>query len=177
MVARKNTRFDIGDWVAHYHHGIGKIKGLVKKVMDGDKQTFYKVSTQEMDYWIPIEEEDADHIKPIRSKKDFENALKVLAQTPRPIAKHHKSRKKIIHERWLKGSLPSRAALLRDLYAHAQLKKLNFNEKEIFSKVRKFFVNEWIITDPTLTHQLAQSRIDEALNESIGKAKQQLWGK
>jgi CarD family transcriptional regulator len=171
MTAKEHTRFNVGEWVVHYYHGVGKVKGIVEKGLDGNEKTFYKVSTKEIDYWIPVEDEDVEHIEPIRSKKDFENALEIIAQIPIPIADHHKSRKKKIHDRWLEGNLTSRAELLRDLHGRMKLEKLSFSEKEVLEKVKRYFISEWIISDKTLTKKQAKTRLRQALKLSIKAAR------
>jgi len=171
MVPKENSRFEIGDWVVHFYHGVGQIKDIVEKGLDGNEKTFYKVKTKEIDYWIPLEDEDAEHIQPIRSKKNFEDALKILEEQPEPIAKHHKTRKKRIHERWCEGTLTSRAKLMRDLNGRMKLEKLSFSEREMLEKVRRYFINEWVITDQALTRKKARKLIREALKTGVKKAK------
>ena len=171
MAIKEHSRFEVGDWVVHYYHGVGKVKDIVEKGLDGNEKTFYKVTTNKIEYWIPVEDEDCDHIEPIRSKKDFDDALKIISDMPKPIAKHHKTRKKRIHERWLEGSLASRAKLLRDLHGRLKLEKLSFSEKEMFEKVERYYINEWIITDETLTRDMAYEQLQQSLNIGVEKAK------
>jgi len=171
MVAKKSARFNIGDWVVHYFHGVGQVKDVVEKGLEGNEKTFYKVTTKEIDYWIPIEDEDSDHIEPIRSKKDFEEAIAILSTQPEPIAKHHKTRKKRIHDRWRDGDLLSRAKLLRDLNGRLKLIKLSFSEKEMLSKVRQYFISEWLIVENNLTKAKAKKKIRKALKVGVKEAK------
>ena len=161
----------MGDWVVHYYHGIGKIEDIVEKGLDGNQKLYYKVSTKNIDYWIPLEDEGSDHIEPIRSKEDFAEALKIIEQKPIPIAQHHKSRKKKIHDRWMIGSLESRAELLRDLHGRLKLEKLSFSEKEVLEKVKNFFISEWLITDKKLTRNQAKRKLRVALNSSVKKGR------
>lgn len=170
-MVKDNNRFEIGDWIVHYYYGIGRVKDIVEKGLEDNKNTFYKVSTKEIDYWIPIDREDSDHIEPIRTKKDFENAYEILSQPPKPIGKHHKTRKKRIHDRWLEGNLNSRAKLIRDLHGRLKLEKLNFSEKEMFEKVKRFYVAEWVIADSSMTRKEARNKMNIALKEGVKKAK------
>ena len=172
MVTKKSMRFDIGDWIVHYYHGVGQVKSVVEKGLEGNEKTFYKVTTKDIGYWIPVEDEDSDHIEPIRTPGDFEEALEILASEPVPIAKHHKSRKKKIHDRWLDGNLMSRAELLRDLNGRLKLKKLSFSEKEMLEKVQKYFINEWLIVDSNLTRAKARAKIRKALKVGVKIAKE-----
>jgi RNA polymerase-interacting CarD/CdnL/TRCF family regulator len=171
MVAKKQNRFEIGDWIIHYYYGIGKVKDIVDKGLNENRNTFYKVSTKEIDYWIPMDQEDIDHIEPIRSKEDFENALEILSQEPEPIGKHYKTRKKRIHDRWLDGSLNNRAELIRDLHGRLKLEKLSFSEKEMFEKVKRYYIAEWIIADKFMKRRDAKKMMRKALKEGVKKAK------
>jgi RNA polymerase-interacting CarD/CdnL/TRCF family regulator len=165
------TRFGIGDWIVHYYHGIGKIEAIVEKGLDGNQKMYYKVSAKDIEYWIPLEDEGSDHIEPIRSKSDFDQALKIIEQKPVPIAKHHKSRKKKIHDRWMIGSLESRAELLRDLHGRLKMEKLSFSEKEMMEKVREYFISEWLITDGSLNRKTARRKLRLALRSSVKKGR------
>lgn len=161
------TKFKIGDWVVHTFHGVGKVEDIVEKNLDGDEKQFYKVHTKNMDYWIPFGGENVDHIEPIRTKKDFENAVRILSNIPVELSEHHKGRMKDIQDRWQEGSLEARAELLRDLHARHVSYKLNFNEKELMEKIISFMVNEWIIADKKVSKNQAKMRIQQALNESV----------
>ncbi len=167
MTAKKALRFKIGDWIVHYSHGIGKVIDIVEKVFEGYQETFFKVATSEIEYWLPINQADAEHIEPIRSKKDFDQAIQVVSKPPNPMSEPHNRNKKIIYERWLDGSLSARAALLRDLHGRNNLKELSYDEKEILGKIENFFIDEWIITNPSLSRLDAKQRLQGALEKSI----------
>lgn len=166
MPSQTNSRFAIGDWVIHDYYGVGKIEKIVKKGLEADQKTFYEVSTKDIDYWLPMNGEKVDHVGPIRSKKDFEDALHILSEAPVPLEKPQNARKKQIHDRWLEGTLASRATLLRDLNGQLKLEKLNFNEKEMLNKVRNFFLDEWLIADDDLTPEQAKLRLRNALQKA-----------
>lgn len=167
----EKTRFAIGDWIVHNFHGIGRIEDIIEKGLNGNKKLYYRVSAKEIEYWIPLEDDDSDLIEPVRTKSEFVQALDIIGKKPRPIAKHHKSRKKKIHDRWRIGSLESRAELLRDLYGRLKLKKLSFSEKEMMEKIRDYFLNEWLIADQDLTRKAARKKLRAALKSSVKKGR------
>lgn len=169
---QEDREFKIGDWVVHHYHGVGKIEDIVKKGIGGNEKTYYKVVTPKMKYWIPLKDETSNNIEPIRTKTEFEEMIKLLSQTPEAIAKHHKSRKKRIHARWLEGSLSSRAKLLRDLNGRYRTKKLSFNEKEMMKKIKRYLINEWVIADDTMTRAKAKKTIKKALKQSVQKIRE-----
>jgi len=71
------------------------------------------------------------------------------------------------------GKLMSRARLMRDLNGRLKLEKLSFSEKSMLEKVRKYFINEWIIVDENLTKSQAKKKIRKALKLSVKKAKKE----
>ncbi|MDY6874068.1 MAG: CarD family transcriptional regulator [Chloroflexota bacterium] len=169
MVSKKTAKFKVGDWIVHHYYGVGEVKGILEKGVDEDRQTFYKVKTNKIVYWLPVGEEDSDHIEPLRTKLDFQAALKTIAAQPERLAIHHKARKKNINDRWKDGDLKARARLMRDLNGRLKRNKLNFNEKELFKKVQKHFIDEWLLADATMTRKEAQKQLNEALQESVKK--------
>ena len=68
MTAKGNFRFKVGDWVVHYSYGLGKVINIANKGIENANEPYYQVKTKDFTYWIPIESQYADHIKPIRSK-------------------------------------------------------------------------------------------------------------
>lgn len=171
MAAKKSLRFKIGDWIVHYSYGVGEVVDIVEKVLDGQEETYFKVSTADIEYWLPSEKADAEHISPIRSKKEFDQALKIIAKPPDLMTDPPSRHSRMIYERWLDGSLPARAALIRDLHGMNDVKKLNYDEKRAYDKAEKFFINEWVISNPSLSTITAKKMLNEALKVSSQSAK------
>lgn len=84
-----------------------------------------------------------------------------------PPSKHSR----MIYERWLDGSLPARAALIRDLHGMNTVKKLNYEEKRAYDKAEKFFITEWIISNPSLSKITAKQLLNDALQLSSQSVK------
>jgi RNA polymerase-interacting CarD/CdnL/TRCF family regulator len=171
MAAKKALRFKVGDWIVHNLYGVGEVVEIADKTSDGQQQTFFKVCTARFEYWIPVEKADADHIKPVRSKREFTDAIQIISDSPEPMSELYNNSKRLINERWLDGSLPSRAALLRDLHGRNHRKALSYDEKETFRKIENFFIDEWIISNPSLTRSMAKQKLTEALELSTQKGK------
>ena len=103
MSVMKALRFKIGDWIVHYSYGIGEVVDIVEKVLDGQQEIFFKVATADIEYWLPSEKASADHISPIRSKKDFDHALQILAKPPDLMTDPPSKHSRMINDRWLDG--------------------------------------------------------------------------
>jgi len=171
MVEKQALRFNIGDWIVHTSYGVGKVVDIVDKDMDGQKESFFKVSTEEIEYWLPVDKADAEHIMPIRSEKEFKQAIKIISEPPKTMTEPHNRYKRLIYERWLDGSLSARAALIRDLHGRDSIKGLSYDEKETYEKAENHFINEWILTNPSLSKPKARKKLNEALAMSIKTVK------
>ena len=169
MAATKSLRFKVGDWIVHDNYGVGEVVDIMDRDLDGQRDTYFKVSAAEIEYFLPSDKADADHIKTIRSQKEFDQALEIISEPPDLMSEPSHRNKRVITERWLDGSLAARAALIRDLNGRNHTKELNYDEKRTFEKAEKFFITEWIISNPTLTKTKAEQRLREALQLSIKK--------
>jgi RNA polymerase-interacting CarD/CdnL/TRCF family regulator len=174
METEKALKFKVGDWIVHTNNGIGQVLEIVEKVLEGKQQTFFRVCTSEIEYWLPNDVADAEHIKPIRTEKEFEDAMQTISEPPEPMNEPQNRMKRLIYERWLDGSLQSRAALIRDLNGRNSIRELSFDEKMTFEKAENVFINEWIISNPTLSKANARKRLNDALELSIQNAKSAL---
>lgn len=169
MAAKKALRFKVGEWIVHYTYGVGEVVDIQDKVLDGQQDTFFKVSTGDIEYWLPSAKADADHITPVRSEKEFDQAIQIISKPPNLTVDTPSSHRRLVNERWLDGSLPSRAALIRDLHGMNNAKKLNYDDKKAYDKAEKFFITEWIISNPSLSTATAKQKLNEALQASIQK--------
>ena len=167
MAAKSALKFKIGDWIVHSYYGVGEVVDILEKDLDGHREIFYRVSAAEVEFWLPNAKADAEHIHPIRTKKEFDQAIKILSKPPVLISEPPNRSKRLIYERWLDGSLPARAALLRDLYGRNSTKELSYDEKKTLEKVENFFIDEWVLSNPSLSRTQAKQRLAEALTVSV----------
>ena len=167
MAEKQALRFKIGDWIVHSYYGVGEVVDILEKDLDGHREMFYRVSAAEIEYWLPNAKADAEHIHPIRTKKEFDQAIKILSKPPVLISEPPNRSKRLIYERWLDGSLPARAALLRDLNGRNSKKVLSYDEKKTFEKAENYFIDEWIISNPSLSRTQAKQELNKALTVSV----------
>jgi len=92
METKTRAKYHAGEWIVHYFHGVGKIEEIVDKGLPGKEKTYYRVSTGEMKYWLPVEDQDSNHIKPIRTKSEFDEALVELGKAPKSLANNYRTR-------------------------------------------------------------------------------------
>ena len=61
----KSPTFSKGEWIVHHYYGVGQVKGIEKKVLDGSKVAYYRVKTRNSQYWVPVESEDNSRLRPL----------------------------------------------------------------------------------------------------------------
>lgn len=169
-MAKTQSELAQGDWLVHCLYGLGQIVAVDSKEMFGDTKQYYVVKTEQITYWLPVDEIDPERIRPVASKKAFKEALEVLAQEPQKLDDNF--RRRLIHIKNLinDGSLQSKAVLIRDITARDLQKDLHINEKKILENLQRQFMNE-LKEAEGIDEREAQKRIKEALKESCANLK------
>jgi RNA polymerase-interacting CarD/CdnL/TRCF family regulator len=162
----KNVAFTKGDWIVHAYYGIGQVKAVDRKAIEGVKRKYFRVKTKNMTYWLPVDNSDVEHIRPVASKNLFTRSLNIIKKKPHKMADDYRGREKQISEAFAACSIKSLAGLIRDLYGRRFLGKINAREGEILERAKRLFINEYVIaaeTDP----EDARSILEKALVQSV----------
>ncbi|MBN2044613.1 MAG: hypothetical protein JW757_06310 [Anaerolineales bacterium] len=157
-----------GDWIVHAHYGVGQVKGKDKRTLDGKKQTFLRVKTFSGEYFLPIQQWNVPHIRPLCSEYQFKKALTIIKKTPEPLPKDYKKRNKKIVKAASDISIYTRAKIIRDLNGRRRAGKLNLNEKDSFETIKDQFLIEWSVVTGRDKEEL-RTRLDTALQNSFKK--------
>lgn len=161
----KPSPYSKGDWIVHAKYGVGQVKGIEKKVMDGESKIFFKVKTFDGVYWLSVVKTNVEYIRPITSEYQINQALKIMREPPEELPKDHNQRLKAINDALKDPSLYSKARMIRNLNGKQQESKLNFAEEVALSKMKKQFVNEWSVVKDTDTGPL-EEKLEKALQTS-----------
>ncbi len=116
--------FSRGDWIVHSYYGVGKVKKIEKKKIDGEKKKFYRVESDMTTYWIPLEGASESHIRAAATRTSLRRALNLLTQKPAEMDAHFKARQSRIEEVLANCNLREMIKLVRDLWARGQVEKL-----------------------------------------------------
>lgn len=154
-----------GDWIVHSRHGLGQITGMDTKELLGDHKVFYVVKTKSITYWLPVAESISSCIRPVASPQTFKKALKIAAEEAQPMENNFRRRLTYIKEQIQDGSLVSKAALIRDMYARNACKDIHINEKRILETLQQQFINEWVVACD-IEPEDAHIELRKALKES-----------
>jgi RNA polymerase-interacting CarD/CdnL/TRCF family regulator len=157
-----------GDWIVHARYGVGQVKGIEKKELEGEKKLFFRVKTFDGIYWLSVTRTDVEYIRPITSEHQIKRALTIIRRPPKELPENHTKRSKLISEALKESSLYPKARMLRELNGKQQESKLNFTEEDAFLKMKKQFLNEWsVVTD--MERGVLEEKLEKALETSAGK--------
>jgi CarD family transcriptional regulator len=159
----------IGDWVVHLYHGVGQIKKIEKKRLNGNAQDYYRVKTHNSVFWVPVSNLNNDRIRPLTSPNELKKALKILQKPPQEMDTNHNKRKSRINTVKSDGSLQSALRLVRDLSAREAEKKLNTTEKRALERLKDHMLREWA-TCMHIDIEEASIRLNNLLNQCINAA-------
>jgi len=165
--------FSKGDWIVHAHYGVGQVKGIEKKELEGEKKLFFKVKTFDGVYWLSAVRSDVEYIRPITSEYQIKRALTIIRRPPKELPENHTQRSKMISEALKDSSIYPKARMIRDLNGKQHKTKLNFTEEDALLMLRKRFLNEWSVVQDT-DRQILEQKLDDALRTSINKVAEEV---
>ena len=167
-MAASERLFKKGEYIVHHRYGVGEVEGIDKKLLEGEKQIFYRVKTSEMTYWLPVSVDHTSDIRKVSSSSTFHSVLSLIRKKPEKIAKHHRSRTDKIKSRASDLALTTKARIMRDLYGRQVKKNLNFQDQMTLDKLKKQFAAEWVVAED-IDQLEAMRKLEEALFESASK--------
>lgn len=160
--------FSKGDWIVHARYGVGQVKGIEKKELEGEQKLFFKVKTFDGVYWLSAVRSGVEYIRPITSEYQIKRALTIIRRPPKELPENHVQRTKLISETLRDPSLYPKARMIRDLNGKLHETKLNFSEEDALQLLKKQLLTEWSVVQAT-DRQILEQKLDQALKTSIDK--------
>ena len=157
-----------GNWIVHIYYGVGQVKRLEKKCLDGKKTIYYRVEGKDGTFWLPVNKSDTERVRPIASQKQLDSALQAIKEQPRTFTEDYKQRQILLNESKLEGSLLEIASLIRDLSYWEVEKHLNLSEKETLEHLKNRLSMEWSIVED-IKQQEARTELNELLISQISQ--------
>ena len=157
-----------GDWIVHAHYGVGQVKGIEKKTLDGENKLFFKVKTFDGVYWLSVVRTDVEYIRPITSEHQIKRALTIIRKPPEKLPENHTHRNKAISDALGDPSIYAKARMIRDLNGKQHVSRLNFTEEDAFLKMKKQLLNEWSIVEEK-DREILEEKLEKALETSVDK--------
>ena len=142
MISEQKT-YKKGDWIVHIFYGLGQVIGKDKRELDGEKQGYLKVKTDDSLYWIPVANIDFNRVRPIASINQIKYAFTLVQKPPKKLAKDYIARKKEISQTLNNVSLYSNVRLIRDLKGRSAASKSNMNDDNVLTNIFVFSCKRW----------------------------------
>jgi RNA polymerase-interacting CarD/CdnL/TRCF family regulator len=163
-----DSQYQKGDWIVHTRCGVGQVMGIDRKALEGKERAYLKVEAFRCEYWLPVDKTDEDYIRPLSSISTLKRALSIMRMKPGELEEDHRKRLKQISEIWSDGSLVKLACLIRDLNGRQKTIKLSFAEEETLEKMKRRFVDEWIVIED-IDRKAAEEKMEKALENRLSK--------
>jgi RNA polymerase-interacting CarD/CdnL/TRCF family regulator len=162
------SAYSKGDWIVHAHYGVGQVKGIEKKELDGEQKVFFRVKTFDGVYWLSVVRTDVEYIRPITSEYQIRRALTMMRKPPEKLPENHTKRNKLVTEAVKDPSIYPKARMIRDLNGKQQESKLNFTEEDAFLKMKKQLLTEWSVVKG-MDREVLEEKLEKALETSVEK--------
>lgn len=153
-----------GKWIVHPWHGIGQIKRLEEKTVDGENQSYLCVEGPKYNWWVAVETIDEKPIRPLRKPSTFKRALRLLKAEPEELPQDAKQRRRHVMDVLGVGSPAALCKVVRDLTALSRIRQLPDQDKRILSKYQNALLDEW-----SITLEVPKSEAAELLNEYLAE--------
>jgi len=140
-----NLNFSSGDWVVHTFYGVGQIKKIEMKTIDGESMKCFRVRTKDGVYWFPKSVGENPRIRPIAKRNVIEQVVRNLRRkaTKIDMNKDRMYWRERIKQVKCDGDILSISKLVRDLSSVHVLRKLNQTEENALKLFEERLVREW----------------------------------
>jgi RNA polymerase-interacting CarD/CdnL/TRCF family regulator len=159
-----------GDWLVHCYHGLGRVREIESKRINGEEAEYYRVEAADAVFWVPVEESKDSHVRPVTPRRKLMKALKLLKTPPKKMADAYQKRQQRIRAAKNDGSIDAICSIIRDLTGRRMEKGLNENEKRALGFFKGLLLNEWSVS-AEVPPEDAQRELRELLkaNEALSK--------
>lgn len=82
-MTEQSDRYAIGDWIVHQQHGIGRLTGTTRSAISGEEARYYILETARSSVWVPADQLDGEHIRPLSTPEEMQAVVELLKRPPR----------------------------------------------------------------------------------------------
>ena len=142
----KNRPFQVGDLAVYPAHGVGEIKAIESRVVNGEEHDFYimKVLENGMVIMIPISNVESVGLRDIIDKKEIPKVYEIMKfrKDGLPDNQTWNRRYREYMDKIKTGSLYDVAEVFRDLFLLKLTKDLSFGERKLYDTAQVLLVRE-----------------------------------
>ena len=59
--------YSIGDWIVHVYYGVGQILSKENMTLEGTRQMYFRIKTENSSYLLPLTKIDLNRVRPLAS--------------------------------------------------------------------------------------------------------------
>lgn len=154
--------FKIGDKVVYPHHGAGVVERIEKRVVAGERKTFFILSLCGGDLKITVPEESTENVglRSVIPKAEVKSVFKVLTQEQSQMPSNWNHRYKKNRDKIRSGDVYEVAEVVRNLSIREREKGLSTGEKRMLNQARQILLSE-IIYVLNIDNEKASNMLDE----------------
>ena len=142
----KMRTFQVGDLAVYPAHGVGEIRAIESRVVNGEKHDFYimKVIENGMTIMIPTNNVESVGLRDVINKKEVPKVYAVMQSRKEGIADNQtwNRRYRGYMDKIKTGSLYDVAEVFRDLFLLKLNKDLSFGERKLYDTAQILLVRE-----------------------------------
>ncbi len=126
--------------------GVGEIKAIEERSFKGENILYYIIylDISDMTVMVPVNKTEELGIRPIVSKEESLEALKLLTLDYEPVTADWKMRYQMNLDLLKSGSIADNAAVVRTLYHRSKIKELPIQERKLYDNALKILSDELI---------------------------------
>jgi CarD family transcriptional regulator len=145
-VKSKMQTFEVGDLAVYPAHGVGQIKSIESRIVNGEEHKFYimKVIENSMVIMIPTNNVESVGLREVIDKKEVSKVYEVM-KTRKDLMPDNQTWNRRYREYMDKiktGSLYDVAEVFRDLFLLKLTKDLSFGERKLYDTAQVLLVRE-----------------------------------
>ena len=136
-------KFQEGDTVLHWTHGLGQVIGLEERDLFGPKKLYYEVRVGDLTVWVPSDAELQHRLRAPTAKSAFAELLAILSNPGEPLPDERHERRTLLLEYLGDGSPQSLCRIIGGLHAYRKVRALNESDNVILKQARRVLLGEW----------------------------------
>ena len=152
--------YEIGDKIVYAIHGAGTIVDIQEIDILGNVENYYilKLPINDIQVSIPESELDSSKIRPVISKEEGEEVLKILREDKTDMPDNWGKRYRGNLEQLKTGDIFETAEIVRNLTLLNEEKTLSASEKKMLNNAKRIMVSELLIAE-TISREEAEKWI------------------
>lgn len=140
----ENRQFNIGEPVVYPQQGMGIVRDIKERVVNGNLEHYYDIYIEaaQMTILIPVSKAKELGMRHVVSKEEAQNAINNISSKAEPCPSDWKLRYQRSQALIKKGTIESIAKVVQTLYHRSKIKELPIQEKKLYENVLELLIDE-----------------------------------